>query len=281
MNRIQNPPHRVVNPETKNDIHLANRFVNILNKWNFKRDLSGRNKNSKYLQINLTDIIQIYAAIFDWLDKDSLTYDSAIYGTIGTESETYFNQIPKIEIKNDFLDKLSEIKLIKGIVDKKIPFKQWEREFTTCPVGNIYNPKENFSTIKPRINVNLATFEEIIEFLDQFDQNTSYFTNYSAKNFEDTYSMNFFEKREEIGQELTKKPRLKLRNEDIKNKLSSITPYYSKSLDYFIPFSFWYEIFLKTEIDNVKAEIKSIVSVDRDLSNGTVRKITIHHFLLQ
>ena len=93
--------------------------------------------------------------------------------------------------------------------------------------------------------------------------------------------MNFFEKREEIGQELTKKPRLKLRNEDIKNKLSSITPYYSKSLDYFIPFSFWYEIFLKTEIDNVKAEIKSIVSVDRDLSNGTVRKITIHHFLLQ
>ena len=281
LNRIQKPPYRAVNPETKKDVHLANRFVNILNKWNFKKDISARDINLKNYQLNITEILQIYASIFDWLDKDSLTYDSSIYGTIGAEKDFYLNKNPKIEIKNGFFDKLSEINLIKGVRDKNIPLNQWKKKFTTYPVGDKYDPLGNFSEIKPRINVNLATYEELIEFLEQFDQNTSYFINYSAKNYDDTYSLNFFEKRIEIARELTKKPRLKLKSGDIKNRLSNITPYYSKSLDYFIPSSFWYEILLKTEIDEVDAEIKAIVSVDRDVDNGRVSKIIIHRFLLQ
>ena len=281
LNRLQTPPFRAVNPETKDDVRLANRFVNILKKWNTNRQYLEQNKITFNLQLNDAEALSIYAAIFDWIDKDSLTYDSSIYGIIGAEKEAYLNYYPKIEIKNKFLDKLREIKLIDKISKKKIPFRLWEKEFTTFPVGREYNPKENFSEIKPRINVNLATFDEIIEFLEQYDQNTDYFTNYSSKNFENIYEMNYFEKREEIARELTKSPRIKLEREDIKNRLSNITQYDSKSNDYFIPFSFWYKIHLKTEIDEVKAEIKSVVSVNRDSISGKVSNIIIHDFLLR
>jgi len=281
LNRLQTPPFRAVNPETKDDVRLANRFVNILKKWNTNRQYLERNEIAYNLQLNDTEALSIYATIFDWIDKDSLTYDSSIYGIIGAEKDAYLTNVPKLEIKNNFLDKLSEIKLIDKISKKKIPFRLWEKEFTTFPVGSEYNPKENFSEIKPRINVNLATYDEIIEFLEQYDQNTDYFTNHSSKNFENIYEMNYFEKREEIARELTKSPRIKLESEDIKIRLSNITQYDSKSNDYFIPFSFWYKIHLKTEIDEVKAEIKSVVSVSRDSISGKVSNIIIHDFLLR
>ena len=281
LNRIQTPPFRAVNPETKSDVRLANRFINILKKWNSNRQYLDKNKISFTTKLNDLEALNIYTAIFDWIDKDSLTYDSSIYGIIGAENDTYLTYDPKIEIKNEFLDKLSEIKLIDKIYKKKIPFILWEKEFTIFPVGQKYNPQENFSEIKPKINVNLATYDEIIEFLEQFDQNTDYFANYSSKNFENIYEMDFFEKREDIARELTKVPRKKLQNEDIKIILSNITQYDSKSNNYFIPYSFWYKIYLKTEIDEVKAEIKSVISVDRDSISGKASNIIIHDFVLR
>ena len=281
LNRIQNPPFRAANPETKSDVRLANQFINILKNWYINEKQLVTNNTNKNIQLNNLEALQIYASIFDWLDKDSLSYDSSIYGVIGAEKNFYISHIPKIEIKNGFLDKLSEIKLIGSISEKKIPYNLWEKEFTIYPVGNEYNPRENFSEIKPRINVNLANYEEIINFLENFDQNTIYFTNYSDKNFENIYEMDFFEKREEIARELTKTPRKKLGSEDIKIILSSLTQYESKSNDYFIPFSFWYKINLKTEIDDVEAEIKAIISVDREKESGKVLKVIIHDFLLR
>jgi len=109
-----------------------------------------------------------------------------------------------------------------------------EKGIHNLPVGNKYETQADFSKIKPRINVNLATFEEIEQFLEQFDQNTAYFINYSAKSYDDIYAQDYFEKREEIAAELTKQPRSKLTSEDIKNKLSNITQY-DRSGDFFIP----------------------------------------------
>ena len=282
LNRIQAPPFRAINPETKSDIRLANRFVNIFENWNEKVEkLESNSIRINKIQLNLLETLQIYAAIFDWIDKDSLTYNSSIYGTIGAENDFYLSYPPDIEIKNGYLDKLSEIKLLKNISEKKIPFSLWEKEFTIFPVGDKYNPQENFSEIKPRINVNLATSDEIIYFLEYFDQNTVFFSNYSEKNFENIYEIDYFEKREEIAKELTKKPRIKLESEDIKIRLSKITPYYSKANEYFIPLSFWYKINLKTEVNDVKSEIISVVSVDRDRISGKVLKVIIHDFLLR
>ncbi len=280
LNRIQTPPFRTVNPETKADVRLANQFINILKKWtSVTTNQSGSGVPSHNIQLNINDILPIYAAIFDWLDKGAEIYDSSIYGTIGTEKNTYRSIDPYFEIKNGFFDKLSEVQLIRGVKDKRIPLDQWKKGFTIFPVGNKYETQADFSAIKPRINVNLATFEEIVEFLEKFNQNTVYFINYSP-GYDDSISQDYFEKREEIAAELTKQPRSKLTSEDIKNKLSNITQY-DKSRDFFIPYSFWYEILLMTEIDNVKAEVRAVVSVDRNASTGKVSNLVIHNFFLR
>ena len=279
LNRIQ-PKSRTRIPEIKADVRLANQFINILTKRNITTNQQiGNTVLSQNIQLNINDILPMYAAIFDWLDKNSEIYDSSIYRTIGAEKNSYLAANPEIEIKDGFLDKLSEIQLIRGINEKRIPLVQWEKGFTIFPVGNKYDAQANFSLIKPRINVNLATYEEIIEFLDQFDQNTVYFINYSAKNYDDIYAQDYYQKREEIAAELTKLPRTKTR-EDIKNKLSNITQY-DRSQDFFIPYSYWYEIHLKTEIDNVQAEVRAVVSVDRNDGRAKVSKLIIHNFLLR
>ena len=266
LNRIQ-PKSRTRIPETKADVRLANQFINILTKWNITTNQQiGNTVLSQNIQLNINDILPMYAAIFDWLDKNSEIYDSSIYGTIGAEKNSYLAANPEIEIKDGFLDKLSEIQLIRGINEKRIPLVQWEKGFTIFPVGNKYDAQANFSLI--------------IEFLDQFDQNTEYFRNYSQKNY-DIYAQDYYHKREEIAAELTKIPRSKLTSEDIKNKLSHITQYDSKSSEYFIPFNYWYEINLKTEIDNVQAEVRAVVSVDRNSEIGKDKKLIIHNFLLR
>jgi len=49
---------------------------------------------------------------------------------------------------------------------------------------------------------------------------------------------------------------------------------------FFIPYSNWYEINLKTEIDNVQAVVNAFVSVVRN-PDHTVEKLIIHEFLLR
>jgi hypothetical protein len=282
LNRIQTPPFRTVNPETKADVRLANQFINILKKGNSATTYQPGSSVPTYnIQLNTNDILPIYAAIFDWLDKDDEIYDSSIYGTKGAEKNSYISADPYFEIKNGFLDKLSEVQLISGVKGKRIPLEQWKNGFTTFPVGNKYETQADFSAIKPRINVNLATFKEIEQFLEQFNQRTNYFQNFSSNNFFNIYAQDYFEKREEIAAELTKQPRSKLTSENIKNKLSNITQYDSRFRDFFIPYSFWYEILLMTEIDNVKAEVRAVVSVDRNAATGKVTDLIIHNFFLR
>ena len=281
LNRIQTPPFRTVNPESKSDVHLANQFINILNKWNASSKSDNRDtlfmKNMKF---DNNEILKLYAAIFDWMDKDSYIYDSSIYGAIGAEKDTYIFSEPQIEIKNGYFDQLSEIMLINIIKEKGIPKTLWADSFTIFPVGDKYVSSSNHTSINPRININLATFEEIVEFLEQYDQQTNYFINYSQSNFENNYSQNFYQNRIEIAEELTKLPRIKLKKNDIKNKLRNITQYYSKVNEYFTPYSYWYEIHLKTEISKVIADLKAIISVERNVDTGIAKEIIIHDFLL-
>ena len=281
LNRIQKPPFRTVNPESKSDVHLANQFINILKKWDIRRESNvGDSLITQNIQFDNNEILKFYAAIFDWIDKDSNIYDSSIYGAIGAEKDSYIFSEPPIEIKNGYLDQLNEIILINTIKERNIPQKLWDQGFTTFPVGDKYVSSSNHTSIYPRININLATFEEIVEFLEQYDQQTNYFINYSQSNFENNYSQNFYQNRIEIAEELTKLPRIKLKKNDIKNKLRNITQYYSKADEYFTPYSYWYEIHLKTEISKVIAEVKAIVSVDRNEDTGIAKEIIIHDFLL-
>ena len=281
LNRIQTPPFRGVDPEAKEDVRLANQFINILLNWNSTTNYQSESSvQSQNFNLLTNDILPIYAAIFDWLDKDEEIYDSSFYGTIGAEKNSYIGVDPYFEIKNGFLDKLSEVQLIRGVKDKSIPLSQWKKGFTTFPVGDKYDTTQaDFSEIKPRININLAKFEEIVEFLKQFNQDNNYFNQFST-DFYDDNSQEYFIKRKEIASELTRMPRTKLTRQNIKNKLSNITKYASSHI-YFTANSYWYEIYLKTEIDNVKAEVRAVVSVERDAASGEASNLVIHNFFLR
>ena len=122
LNRIQTPPFRTVHPESKSDVHLANQFINILNKWNLNS--KSENKDTLFLKnmkFDNNEILKLYAEIFDWIDKDSYIYDSSIFGAIGAEKDTYIFSEPQIEIKNGYFDQLSEIMLINIIKEKGSP----------------------------------------------------------------------------------------------------------------------------------------------------------------
>ena len=89
LNRIQSRNRTRIN-ESKNDVRLANQFINIFTEWNSKKNYKSESSFlSQNTNLNTNDILAIYAAIFDWLDKEEEIYDSTIYGTIGAEQNAY------------------------------------------------------------------------------------------------------------------------------------------------------------------------------------------------
>ena len=258
LNRIQKN-----NPGTPEDLNLHNQFVNIIKNMD---TANGQNP------IEVNSIDRIYAALFDWTDVDNEPY-----GMIGLEH--YHDLKTEFEIKNQKLDKLSEILLIDGIYESGIPLDNqqselgsWKKYFTIFPVENRV---EGFE--QPRINVNLATENEIVEFLMQFE-------NQSVS----SSSQMFIAKSLEIGSVL------KLKNNGENTKKYTSNSEIQKTLDsspvtsdlpvvakqFFIPYSNWYEINLKTEIENVQAEVNAFVSLKRK-SDNSVEKLIIHEFLLR
>jgi len=258
LNRI-----RKNNPGTPEDLDLHNQFVNILKNM---KSLSGQ------VSLGISSIDRIYAALFDWTDGDQEPYEM-----IGIEH--YQDLQTEYEIKNQKLDKLSEILLIDGIAESGIPLDNsqsgpgsWKNYFTVFPVENRADGFE-----QPRINVNLATENEIVDFLMQFENQADSST-----------SQTFIAKAIEIGSTL------KLITSGEKGKTYHSSSEIQKSLDsspatsdlpvvakqFFIPYSNWYEINLKTEIDNVQAEVNAFVSVVRN-PDHTVEKLIIHEFLLR
>ena len=264
MNRIEKN-----NPETLQDLELRYQFVNILNNITTENgQVSGNNDAFK----------KNYAALFDWIDEDQNPYPM-----IGVE--LYQDLVTEIEIKNAKLDRLSEILLIDGIIKSGIPFDNlnpeqgsWKKYFTVYPVGL---QKGSDLKVKPYINVNLATEREIKEFLLQFvndsnlnDASQEFIAgaNDIALVFSKSVSgaqLSYYNTDLEIQQALNNRP-----------ETLSLRPMAHK---FFIAYSYWYEIQLKTEIDNVKAEVRAVVSVDRNPATGEVKdnSLVIHNFFLR
>jgi hypothetical protein len=102
-------------------------------------------------------IAELYAALFDWLDKDNVDYQGAA-AVLGAEEDTYFGADPEFVIKNGKLDRLGEIRLVRGVMDSRLPWQVWEENFSVLPKkgGGLYPEK---------LDVNIATREEIVKFL--------------------------------------------------------------------------------------------------------------------
>ena len=279
LNRIDSK----IAPGKAKDLALLNEFSNILRDFsNQQPEEDSQSQDS----LNLTEesISTFYASIYDWSDKNAeIDYlDSNIEGYVQMDETEW-------EVKNAKFDKISEILLLQnklhdeGFLNFQIPLEasnpdtdSWGRHFTVYPVGN---KKDN----EPRINVNLASGDDIQKFLRRFSNPVV-----SASDKEQQY----LDQAKDIASVLKPDfaddgPPFKTLD-DIKARLRSdpstadLNDYHTR---YFILFSNWYDIHLVTEIENVRAEVRAVVEVDRD-ENGKVKKengeyaITIHDFQL-
>ena len=282
LNRIQ--PETGMNSDAPQDRYNFNEFYNIMRQIPILIETKVKQKRTRLLSFK--EITQIYAAIFDWIDQgdDGTSYQSEI-GVTGIEGAGYINfqADPHLSIKNRRFDRLSEIRLIKGVTESKVPDEAWQKHFTVYGVGNIDQSKDG----QPRININLATESEIVAFMKRYNlssdlnQKYSYFLNDTNLFIKSVHVDNA----EKIAAALLQK------------NSEGQRPYYTKQreidritnnaqmprlLNVFIFHSEWYEIRLIAEAEGIQAEVQAIVHVPRS-ENGLAdfNKIKIKDFILR
>ncbi|MGA1153868.1 MAG: hypothetical protein ACO3YP_13770, partial [bacterium] len=235
-------------------------------------------------------VMQIYGNIFDWLDaKDGeMPYTTPYLGSIGAEQLSYLDYGQEKIVKNRGLDHLDELRLIMGFRESGIPWESWERYFTTYPVGK--PPEAGSPAGEARLNVNLATEEEIIEFLNRFDQDRIPSELFESNTQE--YVINaaniasVLKQQEETTGPLNMMVDAEYRQAgSIQSALDAdpTTNYLPRQAEqkFFIRFSQWYQIRLKAEMDGVLASVEAIVQIQRDDKGEPIKDgMVIHHFSL-
>ncbi len=235
-------------------------------------------------------VMQIYGNIFDWLDaKDGeMPYTTPYLGSIGAEQLSYLDYGQETIVKNRGLDHLDELRLIMGFRESGIPWESWERYFTTYPVGK--PPEAGSPTGESRLNVNLATEEEIIEFLNRFDQDRIpselFESNIQEYVINAANIASVLKQQEETTGPLNMMVDAEYRQTgSIQSALDAdpTTNYLPRQAEqkFFIRFSQWYQIRLKAEMDDVLASVEAIVQIQRDDEGEPIKDgIVIHHFSL-
>ena len=282
LNRI-NPKNE---PGKKKDREVRNEFSNIMQSITIEQK-PDKDLPPVSMGLGLEAIPVFYASIYEWADEnDEFDYpDSRIEQHRDLETDW--------TVKNAPFDRLEEIVLIQsklvqdGHINLRIPLRSesidqdsWDRYFTTFPVGN----REGEKLGSPRINVNLASKEEIEEFLNRHVDPTIPLSNKRQK---------YISSAEDIGSVLQPEDPLGKKEEylsfyEIKSRLrgnpttSDLDDYHK---NFFILYSSWYQIQLKAEIENVAAEVRAVIELERD-DKGQVRQLSgeyqihIHDFQL-
>lgn len=274
LNRVMSK-RGTTEPASVNDRKNFNQFINILKQIPLPNEEPQSELEALYTQevteyLTEEQIYPLYGAIFDWMDtkeKSSIIYEDPNLGQIGFEESIYPDDVLEVGIKNRRMDKLTELRLIPGIMDAGIAYEDWKRHFTIFDVG----VKSETGTVDPRINVNLAEQEDIVFFLRQFDQNTYYNANYTQ---EIDQSVQFYvDNATEIAELLTAVNEDGQRMHDFKdsqgihNVIDSAQSFDKppfKAQDFFITHSQWYEVILIAEVQNIQARVEAIVYVPRD-----------------
>lgn len=111
----------------------------------------------------LTDIqvAGLYGALVDWIDADDNQYLAPL-GAPGAERRAYGNDKPEYDIKNAPLDRLEELRLVRGFAEAHLPWGEVEKRFVALPKS-----QSGGATYVEKLDVNLATREEIARFLKE------------------------------------------------------------------------------------------------------------------
>lgn len=279
-------------PGNDYDLRLSNQFFQIVSNLPVATpDAEEFGSEAIPLFLNELQVLQLYGNLFDWMDAkdDEMPYTTAYAGTLGAEQINYLDYGQERIVKNRGIDHLSELKLILGFRESEIPWESWERYFTTYPVGK--PPEVGSPEGEARLNVNLATEEEIIEFLQRFDQDRLP-AEVQESNVQE-YVINAANIAAVLKRQQTAEGPLGIVTETEYRRPGSIqaaldadptTNYLPRQAEqkFFQRFSQWYLIRLRAELDGVQARVEAVVQVPRD-NNGRPREngLVIHHFSLE
>ena len=202
------------------------------------------------------EIETIYESICSWMDpKENAAAHPQVAGMVAAAAASLpaGTNLPK----NRRLDRLSEIKLIAGVVESGIPYEDWKQHFTIYDVDGLEEGAQNYT----RLNINWANEREIARFLKRFKQ--------FAENADEIAEAVII-RDEKTGQ------RVWQRDFDlIDDRLDTLESTPRNMDDFFILESQWYEIRLVAEVLGVQSEINAIVYRDEE------NEITIKDFLIR
>ena len=217
---------------------------------------------------------ELYSAFTDWIDSDHIPYLQL--GTQGGENDAYFDHEPEIAVKNAPLDQLTEIRLVKGVVESRIPWSEWEARFAALPKRG-----SGASPYPEKLNVNYATREEIVRFLEA-RQVVGDLNDASVEDLQKALN-EYANHAQSIAEVLVplEGGHSTLTEAAINAALSTIPGINAKyAKQVFSTFNQYYRVRLTTEVNDVQARLEAVLFVERN-PNRTGKDLSILQFAFQ
>jgi type II secretory pathway component PulK len=220
-------------------------------------------------------ISAIYADLMDWLDTDDLPY-TAPDGTPGAEMTSYFATDPEYVPKNQLLDRLEEIRLLRDYPEAHIPWKEIERRF-------VVRAKSTKNDLYPeKLNANLATRDEIVEYLQaRLITTPSVLSDGPIGSIQKEVNK-YAENAAEIADAIVPdgQPRPVYTDGAIKNAITAAGLNGNAANQVFTAISQYYRVSIITEVDNIQANLSAVVSVNRNPADRTGKSAEIQQYYL-
>ncbi|MDH4248192.1 MAG: type II secretion system protein GspK [Deltaproteobacteria bacterium] len=231
------------------------------------------------------EVIQgLYATIWDWLDAGDEEY-IGFAAARGAEAYSYMAEKPEFQVKNAMLDQLSEIRLVKGVAESRIPWATFQKRFTALP----RNPSGD-ELFGERINVNVASPEEIVTFLKRH-KIESPLQSTTLKDIQENINQ-YVDKAEEIADTLVptelgpdgekkEKEREYLSMKDILAKMKGLGLKENYARYIFIAHGEYYRVRAVMEVGVVQARLDAVLRVTRNAESRKGEKISVIWVSLQ
>ena len=134
--------------------------------YNVVQGIRSRSENEEiYFELMEHDVYPLLSALNDWYDSDDIPDDAYQDGI-----EMYPFEEPPFEIKNGYLDFLSEVKLIPRFRELGLSHRELHRHFRANKGGDL-----------EFIDINLASEDEISAFLNNYENLETYRTVYENR----------------------------------------------------------------------------------------------------
>ncbi len=105
-------------------------------------------------------MIGLYLALVDWIDADDIEYGDL--GGRGAERRDYDVETVGYTIKNAPLDRLEEMRLVRGFVTMGLPWPEIEKRFAALPTT-----RTAASYVAEKLDLNFASREQLVAFLTE------------------------------------------------------------------------------------------------------------------